>query len=241
MRSDVQTGGSVIPSAANPSAQRYLLKDFPGSSHRLLAAWMRELPPESRILELGPGAAHVAMLVRRRDVDWIGLEGSLDCLRGMREVLSGGAIVDLESIRRLPAGCSAVLAADTLEHLNDPAGMLHKIHQALPAGGLLLLSVPNVANLHVRLNLLFGRFPYRDRGILDRTHRYFFTASSLRTMVAAAGFAIERRSVSTIPLPLTLPRLPRPVLQAFSFLLAGLTRLLPTLLGYQLLLRARRL
>jgi SAM-dependent methyltransferase len=180
------------------------------------------------------------MLVRRRDVLWMGLESSLDCLPGLHGLLSGGAIVDLETIERLPRGYDAVLAADTLEHLNHPERMLQMIHQALLPGGLLLLSVPNVANLYVRLNLIFGRFPYGDRGILDRTHRYFFTARSLREMIREAGFTIERRSASTIPLPLAFPRLPRPLVAGLALVLSGLTRLVPNLLGYQLLLMARR-
>ena len=182
----------------------------------------------------------MARLARRADLHWLGLEGSLDCLHGMRHALSGGAIVDLESLGRLPRGCGAVLAGDTLEHLNEPERMLRMIHEALPSGGLLLLSVPNVANLYVRLNLLLGRFPYADRGILDRTHRRFFTARSLRDMVEGAGFVVERRTVSTVPLPLAWPRLPKPLLAALSLALSGATRLVPTLLGYQLLLRVRR-
>jgi SAM-dependent methyltransferase len=161
-------------------------------------------------------------------------------LWSLRRVLSGGAIADLDSLARLPCGYNTVLVGDTLEHLNDPKRMLRMIHEALPPGGLLLLSVPNVANLYVRLNLLFGNFPYADRGILDFTHRYFFTARSLRAMVRKAGFVIERRAVSTIPLPLAWPRLPKPLLEVSSLFLSGLTRLFPNLLGYQLLLWARR-
>ncbi|MFL6198280.1 MAG: class I SAM-dependent methyltransferase [Thermoanaerobaculia bacterium] len=229
----------MTPPRPTSPAERYVLKDFRGSSHRLLAGWIQGLPAGTRILELGPGPAHVALLVRRGDLDWVGLEGSLDCLPGLRGTLSGGAIVDLETIGRLPRGYGAVLAADTLEHLADPDGMLRMIREALPKGGLLLLSVPNVANFYVRLNLLFGRFPYADRGILDRTHRYFFTARSLREMVERAGFVVERRAVSTIPLPLLLPRLPKPMLGALALALSAATRLLPGLLGYQLLLSAR--
>lgn len=202
---------------------------------------MRALPAKSRILELGPGIGHIARLAGREDVRWLGLEGALDCVGELRRVLVSGAIVNLESLDRLPRWADVVLAADTLEHLSDPDRMLRAIHDALPPGGRLLLSVPNVANAYVRLNLLFGRFPYADRGILDRTHRFFFTRGSLGEMVAARGFAVERRAVSLIPLPLAFPRLPRPLLRMMSFVLALLTRLFPKLLGYQLLLAARRL
>jgi hypothetical protein len=100
--------------------------------------------------------------------------------------------------------------------------------------------VPNVANLYVRLNLLFGRFPYADRGILDRTHKTFFTVRSLLDMARAAGFQVERWTVSTIPLRLAWPSLPRPLLAAAELLLERATRLLPRLLGYQVLVVARR-
>lgn len=216
------------------------MKDFRGSSHRILAGWVGALPPGTRLLELGPGPAHVALLGRRDDLVWVGLEGSLDCLPSMLQALSGGAIVDLDALPRLPRGYDAVLAGDTLEHLNEPERMLAMIRDALPPGGLLLLSVPNVANVHVRVNLLYGRFHYAERGILDRTHRFFFTQKSLRRMVEQAGFAVEQTAVSTIPLRLVWPRLPRPLHVALSFALELATRALPTLLGYQLLLVARR-
>ncbi|HVS00713.1 MAG TPA: methyltransferase domain-containing protein [Thermoanaerobaculia bacterium] len=201
---------------------------------------MRGLPPGTRVLELGPGAAHVARLTGRDDLRWQGIESSIDCLPALSGTLSGGLILDLETVSRLPRGYGAVLAADTLEHLNDPARMLRLIHDALPAGAPLVLSVPNVANVHVRLNLLCGRFPYADRGILDRTHRVFFTRRTLRDMLEAAGFRIEREAVSTIPLPLALPKAPGAVLEPLTRGLEAATKLLPKLLGYQLLALARR-
>jgi SAM-dependent methyltransferase len=194
----------------------------------------------NRLLELGPFSAHIARLAGRPGLTWVGLEGALDCLPALVRHLSGSAIVDLDTLSRLPRGYDAILAGDILEHLSDPERMLAMIHQALPPGGLFFISVPNIANLSVRLGLLFGRFDYRERGILDRTHRTFFTRASLDRALVRAGLRIERRAVSIIPLPLALPRLPRPLLGLLSALLAGATRLFPTLLGYQLLAAARR-
>ena len=36
----------------------------------------------------------MALLVRRNDLFWTGLEGSLDCLPGLHQALARGAIVD---------------------------------------------------------------------------------------------------------------------------------------------------
>jgi SAM-dependent methyltransferase len=200
---------------------------------------MKELPPGTRVVELGPGDAHVARLTGRSDLLWLGIESSLDCLPSLSRVLSGGALADLEAQPRLPR-CGAVLSGDTLEHMNDPDGLLRRVGEALSPGGLLLISVPNVANLYVRLNLLFGRFPYADRGILDRTHRFFFTRASLRRMLEGEGFEIRRQAVSMIPLPLAFPGMPRPLLGLLSAGLGLATRLFPTLLGFQILFFAKK-
>jgi hypothetical protein len=229
--------GSGIP---NSSVDRYVLKDFRGSSHRILASWIRDIPQGVRLLELGPGDAHVARLARRADLVWKGLESSVACLPALVEVLGGGAIVDLEAMPRLPRGFEAVLAADSLEHLSDPQQMLELIHEARPPGAPLIVSVPNIANLYVRINLLCGRFPYADRGLLDRSHRVFFTRAFLRRLLAESGFRIDREAVSTIPLPLAWPRLPRSLVATLALGLEGATRLLPTVLGYQCLVLARR-
>jgi hypothetical protein len=223
-----------------PRAGSYPLKDFRGSSHRQLASWVRELPSGVRLLELGPGTGQVARLADRDDLRWVGLEGCLEGLGPLAERFAGGAIIDLEVLARMPSGFGAALAADVLEHLVDPDRMLAQLSAALPAGAPLLVSVPNVANLTVRLALLFGRFEYAERGILDRTHRVFLTRKTFERRLVAAGFRVERRAVSTLPLRLALPGWPDWLLTPAEALLSGLTRLMPTLFGYQLLAFARR-
>jgi SAM-dependent methyltransferase len=217
------------------SGERYVLKDFAGSSHRLLAAWLRGLPPGRCVLELGPGVGHVALLTGRRDLAWLGLESCLDCIGYLRAPIDRGAILDLDLLPRLPGRWDAVVAADVLEHLVDHRRMLEHIRNALSPDGRFFVSVPNVANVWVRLSLLFGSFRYQSRGILDRTHRYFFTRTTLREELARAGFRVVEEAASTIPLPLVFPRAPRLLLAAGSSLLSVLTRLAPRLFGYQLL------
>jgi 2-polyprenyl-3-methyl-5-hydroxy-6-metoxy-1,4-benzoquinol methylase len=68
-----------------------------------------------------------------------------------------------------------VVLADVLEHLPDPVRVLRSVHSLLNPGARIVVSVPNVAHVSVRAQLLFGRFRYSARGILDRTHLRFFT------------------------------------------------------------------
>jgi 2-polyprenyl-3-methyl-5-hydroxy-6-metoxy-1,4-benzoquinol methylase len=222
------------------ATERYVLKDFRGSSHSILAAWVRELPPGTRIVELGVAAGHLAALVDRKDLIWVALEADIGHLEELRRRFTNAAIVDVEGLTRLPRGHDVVIAADVLDHLLSPERMLRMAHDALPPGGRLLVSVPNVAHLYVRLVLLFGRFPYAERGILDRTHRVFFTRRSTRELFARCGFRIERETVATVPLPLAFPRWPAWLLDASGWALEKVTHLLPKLLGYQFLISARR-
>jgi 2-polyprenyl-3-methyl-5-hydroxy-6-metoxy-1,4-benzoquinol methylase len=222
------------------ATERYVRKDFRGSSHRILAGWVRALPPGTRIVELGVAAGHLASLVDREDLDWLALEADVGHLPELRRRFSGAAIVDVQGLTRLPGDHDVMIMADVLDHLINPEHILRMAHDALRPGGRLLVSVPNVAHLYVRLVLLFGRFPYAERGILDRTHRVFFTRRSTRELLARCGFAIERETVSTVPLPLAFPRWPKWLLEVSGWLLEAVTRVFPKLLGFQLIVSARR-
>jgi 2-polyprenyl-3-methyl-5-hydroxy-6-metoxy-1,4-benzoquinol methylase len=222
------------------ATERYVRKDFRGSSHRILARWVRELRAGTRIVELGVAAGHLAAIVDRRDLEWLALEADPGHIGELHRRFSGAAIIDVQGLTRLPRGHDVMIMADVLDHLINPEHILHMAHDALPPGGRLLVSVPNVAHLYVRLVLLFGRFPYAERGILDRTHRVFFTRRSTRELLARCGFAIERETVSTVPLPLAFPRWPRWLLEASGWLLEVVTNVFPKLLGFQFVISARR-
>jgi hypothetical protein len=68
----------------------------------------------------------------------------------------------------------------------------------LARGGIVIISVPNVANWQTRLALLFGRFTYRDTGVLDRTHLRFFTRRSTIDFIRSCGLHV--RSVDQTPM-----------------------------------------
>src|SRR5206468_13015382 len=81
----------------------------------------------------------------------------------------------------------AVVCADVLEHLPRPEQLLVRIRGWMRDGGTLFVSVPTVANVTVRAGLLAGRFPYAERGILDRTHLRFYTRRTASQLLTAAG------------------------------------------------------
>ena len=134
-----------------------------------------------------------------------------------------------------------ILLLDILEHLPDPGLILRQARPLLAPEGRILVSVPNVANLAVRLMLLFGRWEYADRGIMDRTHLRFFTRKSARRLLEGSGYDVLEEKATIIPIELVLGLDPKSRLMRFaSTLLHGLTVMLPGLLGYQVMLLARR-
>jgi hypothetical protein len=69
-------------------------------------------------------------------------------------------------------------------------------------GGLVVLSVPNVAHWTGRRALLRGRFAYAEHGLFDRTHLRFFTRASARALAEGAGLRIVAERFAPAPLPL---------------------------------------
>jgi len=96
-------------------------------------------------------------------------------------------------LANLPAGrFDVVILNDILEHVIAPEDLLRGIRPLLSPGGRIVSSVPNVRHFPNVVNLVVhGRWDYTDEGILDRTHLRFFTRSSMLSLFAECGFAVE--------------------------------------------------
>ncbi len=127
-----------------------------------------------------------------------------------------------------------VLLLDVIEHVPDSEGMLRECLDLLRPGGQLIVSVPNIANITVRMMLLFGRFDYMPRGIMDRTHLRFFTRKTIRRVVEQAGYSIIRHQMTVIPLEIITGLAQQNILmRSMHGFLIVLTRFFPGLFGYQ--------
>ena len=129
---------------------------------------------------------------------------------------------------------------DVLEHLKKPETILDECHQILDPDGQLIISVPNIANIAVRLSLLFGQFNYTERGLLDKTHLRFYTRKTARRMVESRGYQILEEQMTVIPVELTFKIPARsPLMRGLNALLRMLTWMAPSLFGYQIMFVAR--
>ena len=88
--------------------------------------------------------------------------------------------------------------------------------------------------------LLFGRFNYTERGILDKTHVRFFTRKTARRLLEANGYSIVEQRSTVMPLELVLGLSPDGLpMKLITGVLAAITRLMPGLFGYQTVLVAK--
>jgi 2-polyprenyl-3-methyl-5-hydroxy-6-metoxy-1,4-benzoquinol methylase len=148
----------------------------------------------------------------------------------------GAAVEELRGAR-----FNRVLLLDVLEHLRRPDEIVKECHAVLKREGFLIVSVPNVANIAIRLMLLFGRFNYTERGILDKTHVRFFTRKTARRLLEENGYSIVEEKLTVIPLELILSWSPdNLLLRIMNRVLALTTWMMPGLFGYQIMFRARK-
>ena len=187
--------------ARGPS--EYDWKDAPDASHRVVLSLVNELGlAPGRVLDLGCAGGLLSRELRARGHFVVGVDANPP--PATADNVDRLVVADLDA--RLPPEVTAeapfdtVLAIDVLEHLRDPSGLLHELHEICSPDVVLISSVPNIGHWYPRLRIGFGRFDYDRRGILDATHMRFFTWRSFAAMAARVGWQIDQRRLTGLPL-----------------------------------------
>jgi hypothetical protein len=99
-----------------------------------------------------------------------------------------------------------ILLLDIIEHLVSPEKFCDQLRAATQSNlrVRVIISTGNIGFLVTRLMLFLGQFNYNQRGILDLTHTRLFTFSSLRRLLAEAGFVVEKEIGIPAPAPLVV-------------------------------------
>jgi 2-polyprenyl-3-methyl-5-hydroxy-6-metoxy-1,4-benzoquinol methylase len=195
---------TTLRTVASSTEHGYVeLQTIPYRAHHLLAEEaLRVTRPGDRVFEGGVSSGYFARVLVEagRIVD--GHELDPGAAQEARTVCDRVFEGDLQAFDtdELVDRYDLLLFGDTLEHLPDPPAVLRRLRAHVNPGGHLVVSIPNIANWTVRLQLLFGRFRYTDRGILDRTHLRFYTVATLPDMLAEAGFTVTKLQAS-VPVP----------------------------------------
>lgn len=156
--------------------------------------WMYDhIKPNGVFLDFGCSTGYFGSLVKQgKGCQVYGVEIS-DDIKEARKVLDGVYSFDLDGEwpeEVYERKYDHLFYGDVLEHLKNPGVALEKSKKLLKKGGTIFVSVPNIAHMSIRLELLQGNFEYESTGILDNTHLQYFTLDSFSRMANNADYKI---------------------------------------------------
>jgi 2-polyprenyl-3-methyl-5-hydroxy-6-metoxy-1,4-benzoquinol methylase len=175
------------------SSSYYQFEDINNAIIRLFRDTQQRDKNPGSVLDLGCGRGRLGLEVERLGYTVTGIDNSsVACATARTRI---GEVIELDFTKLTTVADTLkerqfdwIMAADVLEHTPDPKTTLSFYGRFLKPDGRLIVSVPNVAVWDNRLRLPFGRFDYRDSGVMDRTHLRLFTFRTARELVSEAGF-----------------------------------------------------
>lgn len=168
---------------------------IPDDIELALGWFLSYLKPSKKFLDVGCSTGYFGDFIKNyAKVTVDGIEISKDKIEA-KKVLNNVFSFDLDS--EWPSSFTKnkydyILFGDVLEHLKNPRLTLEKSKKLLNSGGYIFVSVPNIAHISTRLELVNGSFEYEDTGILDNTHLQYFTLKTFTNIVKEAGYNIVK-------------------------------------------------
>jgi 2-polyprenyl-3-methyl-5-hydroxy-6-metoxy-1,4-benzoquinol methylase len=153
---------------------------------------LKAIGPSRTVLDVGCNEGDLGRQAAP-SMKFFGLEYRAECVEKASLVYESVQQYDLNRLEplRFDRKFDAIVFGDVLEHVLDPiAPLKFLVENFLELDGRVVISLPNIANWQTRFGLLFGKFDYKDVGILDRTHLHFYTYKTARELVSAAGLTI---------------------------------------------------
>jgi SAM-dependent methyltransferase len=142
----------------------------------LLGAICRHAQPGTRTLDFGAGTGQFAIPLQQLRIDVTAVEPD----RSLQRRLAAHGIPTCSSADELPAeSFDVIYSLNVLEHIVDDVGALRQLHAVLKPRGTLLVYVPAFAMLYSSMDAKVG-------------HVRRYTRTSLRAVVARAGFEVQR-------------------------------------------------
>ncbi|HEY1360067.1 MAG TPA: class I SAM-dependent methyltransferase [Thermoleophilaceae bacterium] len=179
----------------SPAARDYGYTDYRGDAEHWLRTYRRraavlpdELRPGARILDVGCAAGFFLQVMHERGFDVRGVEISASIAAEARARLGDERIHvgDLDDAPHGEGEFDLVSFWDVVEHLPDPIAALQTARRLVASDGWLLVETQNVESRFARL---MGR---RWQHFKQAEHLWHFSPSTVRRLVEAGGFRVER-------------------------------------------------
>ncbi|MCL5985052.1 MAG: class I SAM-dependent methyltransferase [Actinobacteria bacterium] len=192
------------------SSEEYPSKPISDSIPRFLIKYssygsiVNQIPPNSKVLDVGCGDGRISALFKRKDCDVWGVDVSR---RAVELASKNGIKVKQWDLNQVPlpfeeASFNVLTLIDVLEHVIDPLALLKEAHRLLAPGGRLIISLPNFARIGNRLRMFIGdpRDILHWEGYGDEIeHLHWFTLPKLRYFLKKANF--KKISAQPVGLP----------------------------------------
>lgn len=148
---------------------------------------------DSIVLDVGCNTGYLGKTLRKKKVICDGIDINEKALKiakkYYRKVYNRDLYSSKLNINRIKY--DYIIFADILEHLPRPDLLLINSLKYLKKSGKIIISLPNIARVEIRLQLLFGNFNYTDGGILSEDHLRHFTRKSAIKMILENGLRVE--------------------------------------------------
>ena len=182
------------------AAGLYTYADYdekPDPSHRpmYLAAvldTLRDLPHGARILDAGCGGGDFAIGLADAGYEVIGSDASASAIRaaqarGIGRFEQGSLYDDLLAPFGHPE-ISAIVCVEVIEHLYSPLTFVRRAHDALPSGGLLVVTTPYWGWLKNVALAVTGRMDRSLTALWEGGHIKHFSRATLTKLMEDNGF-----------------------------------------------------
>jgi len=158
-----------------------------------------------KVLEIGCATGYISKKLKENGCYVFGVEIDKTAAEIAKEICDKIIVGNIEIIEPPLDKFDVITFIDVLEHLKNPKNALEKVMNNLEKDGKIIISVPNIANWKIRLNLLFGRFNYTKIGILDETHLRFFTYKTIKNLLSSLNLKIIKEDITpSFPFPLPI-------------------------------------
>lgn len=202
---------------------------------------IRLVGSNKRVLDVGCATGHLTKHLASNGCSVVGVELQEDfageAIPYCEQVVIGD-IQEASTLARIDGKFDVIVFGDVLEHLSCPQDVLNNVHRLLNDGGFIIVSLPNIALWRVRIALLFGKFEYNDRGVLDRTHLCFYTFGFAKELLEKTGYICMSVNYR-FDFPFYSRKLARWTIYLGDILPSLLRRFFPTLFAMQFIFSAR--
>ena len=163
------------------------------STHNII---LKNVGNNKVVLDIGCNDGYVGKIADNTN-KFYGIDYLKESIEEAKKIYVDALQYDLNDLKFLPWNIKfdVIIFADVLEHVLYPKEVLtFFVKNYLKDNGKIIISLPNIANWQVRINLLWGKFDYTDTGIMDKTHLHFYTFKTAKQLIEIADLRVIEKS-----------------------------------------------